>query len=242
MNKDDLERTLILTIQDFCSKNGYSNDKIEFSLNSATDFSAAIIKNKLNLSTVNNILKKHNYFLRKNLLTIKDVSLEMLKYLKNNLVYSVCSFEEMIEEFINNVESTSYKAFDKKNPKEEIGRSFFELFSKGYGYTSYREPELAGGKCDLLFPEQEKIIEFKIWKSEEYFLSGIDEIKAYLKSKKWNDGYYIIFYNTNSDFINKQKEIKNLQKNYGNIKINIYFVNIKPTPPSKIRKVDNGKH
>ena len=132
------------------------------------------------------------------------------------------------------VESTGYKAFDLKNLKEEIGRTLLHFYMLGHGY---REAEMAAGKSDLILPNEKVIIETKIWRDKNRFISGINELSAYLESQSYSLGYYIIFDKTKkSNTIIKENGNKEVFwiKRKNNIWILCIFVKINPLSPSKL--------
>lgn len=176
----------------------------------------------------------------------KDVE-EMLQLMPRDVVYEWLKIKDDKDEILNRlplekkifnfkqlVESTGYKAFDLKNLKEEVGRTLLHFYILGHGY---REAEMAAGKSDLILPNEKVIIETKIWRDKNRFISGINELSAYLKSQSYDLGYYIVFDKTRrANAIMKENDNKEVFwiKPNKNIWILCIFVKINPISPSQL--------
>jgi len=133
--------------------------------------------------------------------------------------------------FKDYIEGTAYEVFRVADtPNEELCRTLLQTFLIPRGF---REAHMAGGRCDLIYPEHNIIIETKIWRGEKYFEDGILELKEYLKSQKYRTGYYIVFDNTKKQnaVVKKYKsEVFDIEDD--NYLIRCVFITINPIAPS----------
>jgi hypothetical protein len=73
--------------------------------------------------------------------------------------------------------------------------SFLVPLINGEGFY-YIESETAdAGRMDIVvtYGREEFIIELKIWHGEEYRIAGLEQLKAYLRSRNAKEGYLLTF-------------------------------------------------
>jgi hypothetical protein len=139
------------------------------------------------------VLDFQKYYLREYLDTIaKNVKSYAGKALSFN---NICA---SLDEFKVLVESQLYHAFEENKPREEIGRSLVQaLFCNSFPEKNiqFREVTVAEGRSDnMLVVGMEKYpFEVKIWRGEEYYQKGLEQIKYYMNYENVEFGFYIIF-------------------------------------------------
>lgn len=174
---------------------------------------------------------------------------EMLELMPNDIIYmwnklkvernikmarSTDNIMKRIVDFKKATESIYYVAFNvTPQPREEIGRTLLQAY---LNVISFREIKMAAGQSDIFCPDDNTIIETKIWRGTQYFNDGIMELEEYLLSQKYSSGFYVVFYNT----IKKPTAIKNDRDIFKittprGTDICCVFINIKPISPSKKR-------
>jgi len=142
---------------------------------------------------VPDVLDFQKYYLKVYLDTIaKNVKSYAGKALSFN---NICA---SLDEFRVLVESQLYHAFEENNPREEIGRSLVQAsFGNSFPEKNiqFREVTVAEGRSDnMLVVDMEKYpFEVKIWRGEEYYQKGLEQIKYYMNYENVDFGFYIIF-------------------------------------------------
>jgi len=146
------------------------------------------------------------------------------------------NFYNTILEFKRFIEGGGFKAFTvTENPQEETGRTLIQAYLTNRGF---REAEMGGGKCDLIYPNEEIIIETKIWRDSERFQDGIEELCSYLDAQGYHTGYYLLFDNTQrGNVIVKANGAEVFDINYKSHKIHCFFIDINPITPCKKRRM-----
>jgi hypothetical protein len=143
------------------------------------------------------------------------------------------------------VERDGWRAFwnggslnnELKNCAEEIGKSQFMAFLKGFGinfeikHNTFQEVQEGSGYSDVVHIDERSnkyVFELKIWKGPVYFQTGITELESYLSHEELDEGYYIIF-----DKRKRQKRvIENPITTESGKTIHIIQIDIAPTSPT----------
>jgi hypothetical protein len=114
------------------------------------------------------------------------------------------------------------KIFNKKDAAflERQGRLIFLSFLvpliNGEGFYYIESETVDAGRMDMVvvYGKEEFIIELKIWHGEEYHQAGIEQLKAYLKSRNAKEGYLLTFdFRKESNRVHKEEwlELENLR-------------------------------
>ena len=149
-----------------------------------------------------------------------------------------------LNQFKQFVERDGWKAFwengstrhDIKNSPEEIGKSQFMAFLKGYGITfevhhnTFQEVQEGAGFSDVIHIDHRGnrfLFELKIWNGPRYYETGITELESYLSHEGLTEGYYIV--------LDKRKIDKSLLETPRTINgktIQVIQIDIAPIPPT----------
>ena len=84
-------------------------------------------------------------------------------------------------------------------PQESVGRhlllAYIDEFVRRIGGVMYIEAQTGRGRMDiiLIHNNQKYIIETKIWRGDNRYQAGKQQLAAYLKSEGATEGYYVIF-------------------------------------------------
>ena len=227
----ELEKTILRIIQDYCYKRNINNLVSEFSLTIAPHIAKAISNDNLVYSKFESICNFRKDFYLANDLTNKHTLIDLYREIKTALSYYVFNnLHESLVEYKKRMENGNLKAFPK-GTKEDTLRSNLAIYLQ---YENFCEPRCGSGNADIIVPSQQSIIETKLWNGEEYYNSGISELKEYILRQGYTKGFYIIYdYNISPN---------NIIKNFGEVfeindnKLIIYiiFIRMNLISPSKI--------
>ena len=84
-------------------------------------------------------------------------------------------------------------------PQESVGRhlllAYIDEFVRRIGGVMYIEAQTGRGRMDIILTHnnQKYIIETKIWRGDNRYQAGKQQLAAYLKSEGATEGYYVIF-------------------------------------------------
>lgn len=147
------------------------------------------------------------------------------------------SIEDLLREFRVYAERDLAQDLVKDVVDEARLRAFLQTFLAGRGERSFREVPSGRGKTDILLisPDGEEIIEVKIWRGEEYFREGLEELEEYLRTQNLRKGYYVILdCSLENDFVN-QRGHEWVEEVRGK-RIHVIIITVRSVPPSKIRR------
>ncbi len=233
----ETRKFIISIIQDYCNKRGYVFESEAFALSFGSQCANLLSDNKLTVDTIKNLLKSYPSFCSGNDLSSEKFSVGLMDDISSKLHYVPLKPElyDTIVKFKEAVEGTLYAAFRvTEAPQEETGRTLLQAYMRPRGF---REAQMSGGNSDLVYPTEKTIIETKIWRDRERYLDGITELCGYLDAQGYNEGYYVLFDNTQApNIVIKEKGAKTYDLNCDGHTIHCFFVNINPTPPSKRRQ------
>jgi hypothetical protein len=232
---DDISKTIIRVIHDYCFNNSAPNFCNEFSLSICHSIQENIKSKTMNLSKFLEITKKRKDFYIANSIDKSNDFTKFNKGLYKKLGYelSFCNSTSLLTSlklFKRKMENGNSRSFPK-GTTEDMLRSTLLLFLYEEAFS---EPRSGAGNCDIIVPSEKVIIETKIWKGEEYYNSGFPELNDYIKKNNYDEGYYVIFnYNqTENKLIKENGEI--FEKEFEGKKIHILFINMNAIRPSKI--------
>lgn len=233
----ETRKFIIGLVQDYCNRCGYTFESESFSLSFGSHCANLLANNTLSVDSIKALLKKYQSFISGNDLIPEDFSTELIDEISAKLHYvpPKPAFCFAIEAFRKEVEGSLYRAFQVSvTPQEETGRSLLQSYLRPRGF---REAQMSGGNCDLIYPTEKTIVETKIWRDRERYLDGITELCGYLDAQDYKEGYYILFDNTlTTNVIVKEKNSKTYDLSSDGHLIHCYFININPIPPSKRRR------
>lgn len=234
----EIEKTVLRIIEDYCYKRNINNLVIEFSLMVTVKISKAILNNNLTHERFRSICNSHREFYFANDLNNEQFLLNLYHVIKKEMMYY--EFDSVLDsliEYKNRMENGNLKGFPK-GTKEDTLRSNLAIY---LNYENFCESRCGSGNSDIIIPSQKSIIETKLWKGEEYFNSGIPELKEYLLKQGYFQGFYVVYdYNRNSNIIIEKKGEK-FEINYDGIRINVIFIRMNPVCPSQIYKNKKSK-
>ena len=84
-------------------------------------------------------------------------------------------------------------------PQESVGRhlllAYFDALVRRIGGMMHIEVPTGRGRMDLLITHNNRkyIIETKVWRGENRYQAGKQQLAAYLKSEQTTEGYYVVF-------------------------------------------------
>ena len=84
-------------------------------------------------------------------------------------------------------------------PQESVGRhlllAYIDEFVRRIGGVMYIEAQTGRGRMDIIltYNNQKYIIETKIWRGDNRYQAGKQQLAAYLKSEGTTEGYYVVF-------------------------------------------------
>jgi len=118
----------------------------------------------------------------------------------------------------------------KTNSNEEFCRSNLQTYLEKTGRTT-REAVSGGGLIDVLVASGEPV-EAKLWKGNEYFNAGVEELQEYMRAEGQAVGYYVVFDGLrDNEALESQRTIR-----VPEARIYQIAVRINPGPPSKRRQ------
>lgn len=231
---NDLSKTVIRIIQDFCFENSAIHLVDKFALAISTQIVQLIEKKSLLVNRLYDIAIIRHDFFDANDLDAKKFCKDL--YIRLNIELKFCtndSFNELLIEYKRRMENGLFKGFPKETSSEDTLRCNLAMYIKE---ETFLEPRTASGQCDICIPSQRMVIETKLWKGIEYYNSGLPELSSYLKSLKYIEGYYVIYdYNKNYNPIVKENgEV--FEMSFDTKLIHIIFVRMNAIAPSQIYK------
>lgn len=232
----DISKTVIRIIQDYCFNNSASILNGEFVLTVSPLVTKAINAGNLNLYRLSQIAQKRKDFFHANNLDITIFCKGLFKKLNYELsFYADVSFYNSIIEFKRKMENGNFRGYPKDKTSEDTLRSTLALYIQ---QETFCEPRSGAGNNDITVPSEHIIIETKLWKGQEYYNLGFPELNDYLEKSKYFEGYYIIFdYNQNpNSIIQKHGDI--FDEQYDGKLIHVIFVMMNATRPSQIYKTN----
>lgn len=231
---EDISKTVIRIIQDYCFNSSATILNNEFVLAISPLVTKSIKEKKLNLSELRKIVKRRMDFFHAN-------DLDMITFCKglfNKLNYELSfyvgiPFKDSIIEFKRKMENGNFRGYPKNKINEDTLRSTLALYIQ---QETFCEPRSGAGNNDITVPSEKIVIETKLWNGKEYYKSGFPELNEYLEKSNYTEGFYIIFdYNkTDNEVIKKQGEI--FDEQYQGKLIHIIFIRMNATRPSQIYK------
>ena len=113
-------------------------------------------------------------------------------------------------------------------PQESVGRhlllAYIHEFVRRIGGVMYIEAQTGRGRMDIILTHNNRkyIIETKIWRGDNRYQAGKQQLAAYLKSEGATEGYYVIF--------DHRKEVKSSVETETlaeNLTIRSYIINLR---------------
>lgn len=236
---DDISKTIIRIIQDYCFNNSASVMSNEFVLTISPLIAKSIKSAKLNLSELRIIVQKRKDFFYANELDVTTFCKGLFKKLNYELsFFTDASFYGSMITFKRKMENGNFRAYPKEKTSEDTLRSTLTLYIQ---QETFCEPRSGAGNNDITVPSEKVIIETKLWNGIEYYNSGFPELNDYLDKNNYMEGYYIIFdYNqAPNKVIIENGEV--FEMRYQGRLIHIIFVKMNATRPSKIYKESKEK-
>lgn len=234
MGDNDISKTVIRIIQDYCFNNSTPIFCNEFAITISPHIIKSVKTNSLDLDKLKNIAKKRNDFFIANGVRITPFCKGLFIKLNYELsFYEYESFYDSIVTFKRKMENGNFRGFPKKEVSEDTLRSTLALYIQ---QETFCEPRSSAGNNDITVPSEEVIIETKLWDGIEYYNSGFPELSDYLDKSNYTEGYYVVFdYNkTPNIVIKEQGEI--FDTKYQGKLIHVVFVKMNAVRPSQIYK------
>lgn len=231
---NDITKTIIRIIQNYCFNNSASTLSNEFVLTVSPLITSYIKSERLNLAELRKIIQKRKDFIYANDIDITSFTKGLFKKLNYELsFYSYTSFFDSMINFKRKMENGNSRAFPKDKTSEDMLRSTLAIYIQ---QETFCEPRSGAGNNDITVPSEKIIIETKLWNGSEYYNTGFPELEEYLDKSNYNVGYYIIFdYNqTPNQVIKENGEVYEIK--YKSKLIHIMFVKMNALRPSKIYK------
>ncbi len=231
---EDIAKTVIRIVQDYCFKNSASILNNEFVLTVSPLVTKSIRAGTLNLGEIRKLAQKRIDFFHANDLDITTFCKGLFNKLNYELSFYVdISFKDSMIEFKRKMENGNFRGYPKDKINEDTLRSTLALYIQ---QETFCEPRSGAGNNDITVPSEKIVIETKLWNGKEYYKSGFPELNEYLDKSKYIEGFYIVFdYNKNdNEVIKKQGEI--FDERYQGKLIHIIFIRMNATRPSQIYK------
>ena len=230
--KDDISKTIIRIIQDYCANHYALNLCNEFALTISPLISENIQLKTMDSGKFKEITKTRKDFYFANNINFETFNKDLFHKLKFELsFYDPSSFFRSLENFKHKMENGNSRGFPKENTSEDTLRCLLASFIQE---ETFCEARTSSGNSDIIVPSEKVIIETKIWRGMENYKSGLYELDDYLKKSKYYEGYYIVFdYNQTINEVVKEKgEIFDMQ--FKEQIIHVIFVKMNAIRPSKI--------
>jgi len=237
---DEIIKTVLRIIQDYCFDNSAAVLSDKFSLAIAPIVTSHIKSKSLDLSTLRGIAKKRNDFFIANNIDFSAFCKGLFRRLNYELTFNNNpSFFESMKTFKRKMENGNFRGFPKPTTSEDTLRSTLAIFIQE---ETFCEPRAAAGNDDISVPSEKVIIETKLWKGVEYYYSGYPELNEYLDKNNYCEGYYIIFdYNqAKNQIIEDKGEIFDVT--YDERLIHVIFIKMNAIRPSKKYQHINKSH
>lgn len=230
---DDIEKTILRVILDFCSKKSINCLTNEFALTVTPTIHSSIEFDNLTFLKFKNTCSKRKDFFIANDLNIDKFCPLLYKEIKQELsYYNFDTLLDSLKEYKRRLENGNSRGFPQ-GIKEDALRSDLSNYIR---YENFCEPRCSSGNCDIIIPTQKCIIETKLWHGEEYYNSGLPELCDYVKSQGYKKGYYVIYdYSVSENIIIKNKGEIFCVVNDG-IEISVIFIRMRKVSPSIIYK------
>lgn len=237
--REEISKTVIRIVQDYCFNNSALVLNNEFVLTVAPLISQAIANKTLTPAKMKCIVKKRADFLCANSLGADDFCKGLLA--KLNYEFSFCteaSFYSSIIEFKRRLENGNFRGFSKEKISEDTLRSTLSVYIR---QETFCEARSGAGNSDIVVPSEKTIIETKLWKGFEYYNAGFPELNDYLEKGNYVEGYYVIFdYNQAQNKIIKENgEV--FDTHFQGKLIHVIFIRMNVTRPSKIYSTGKKK-
>lgn len=235
MTDNDLSKTIIRIIMDYCFSNSaiYNNDKFALTLSSKI---INLRKKEYDFSLFYEEAKKRTDFFVANEINCFEFCKGLYKKLNQELsFYTPTTFFDLIVEFKRKIENGAFRGFPKAKTSEDTLRSTLTIY---LDVEAFCEPRSAAGNNDITVPSCKTIVETKLWEGEEYYNSGFPELNEYLEKYNYKTGYYIIFdYNKSINKIMKSNGAIFSTK-YCNKDIQVFFIRMNEVRPSEVYKTN----
>lgn len=231
---DEQVSSIIRIIQDFCFRNCIYSLVHEFSIAVAPQTSSLIKYSTVSFENFKKIAENRKDFFIANDLNQNDFIRKL--YYVINYEIGFCNFASFLEdliEFKRRVENGLAKAKGFQLHDEDTLRNFLSVYIKD---DTFLEARTSFGRSDIIVPSKKTVIETKIWKGQKYYEDGFPELASYLKSQKYQEGYYVIFDYSLSDNIVVKASGEVFDLEYQSFLIHIIFVRMDKVVPSKIGK------
>jgi len=230
--KNDISKTIIRIVQDYCANHDTLYLCNEFALTIGPLISEHIHAKTMNLDKFKKITKKRRDFYIVNNLDFNTFSKGLFERLKLELsFYAPASFFRSLKNFKEKMENGNFRGFSKDTTNEDTLRCSLALFIKE---ETFCEPRTSTGNCDIVVPSEKVIIETKKWRGMENFNAGLSELNDYLEKSNYHEGFYIVFdYNQTSNEIIKQKGEIFDEQFKGRI-MHVIFIKMNAVRPSRI--------
>lgn len=230
---DEIEKTILRIIQDYCYKNNIQNLVNEFSLTVTATIAKLYIRNNLTHENFKSACARRRDFFYANDLDTNIFIINLYRSIKKELSYYVFnSLQESLLEYKKRLENGNVKGFPS-GTKEDTLRSNLSVYLR---FENFCEPRCGTGNCDIIIPSQHAIIETKLWHGIEYFNSGLPELAEYLIRQNYSQGYYIVYDYSLKDNEVIRNEGESFQVSLSNVHINVIFIRMNRIAPSKIYK------
>ncbi len=138
--------------------------------------------------------------------------------------------------FKNYIENTAYEVFQKQPFNEELCRTLVQTYLSSRGF---REAHMGGGRCDLVYPSENTVIETKLWRGKQYFEDGLKQLRAYLRAQEYTIGYYLTFYRGANHEVRKAypEEVFPIHRD-GGPTIYCFMICVDPVAPSRKGEIE----
>lgn len=234
MSENDIDKTVIRIIQDYCFSNSAPIFCNEFAMTISPYVIKEIKANNLDLDKLKKTAKIRKDFFRANGVQIAPFCKGLFTKLNCELsLYEFESFYDSIVTFKRKMENGLSRAFTKEKVSEDELRCALALYIRD---ETFCEPRSSSGNSDITVPSKKIIIETKLWNGIEYYNSGFPELNDYLDKNNYTEGYYVVFdFNkTLNQVIKEQGEIFDIK--YKRKLIHVVFVRMNTICPSQIYK------
>lgn len=236
---EEIFKTVIRIVQDYCFNNSASILNNEFVLTVAPLISQTIANKTLTPAKMKSIAKQRTDFLHANNLDVDTFCKGLLAKLNYELqFYTKESFYSSIIEFKRRLENGNFRGFSKGKISEDTLRSTLSVYIR---QETFCEARSGAGNSDIVVPSEKTIIETKLWKGFEYYNAGFPELNDYLGKSSYTEGYYVIFdYNqTKNKIIKENGEV--FDTHFQGKLIHVIFIRMNVTRPSKIYSAGKKK-
>ena len=121
-----------------------------------------------------------------------------------------------------------------QTPKESVGRhlllTYLDQFVQAVGGSMYLEVQTGRGRIDILIAHNKRkyIIETKVWRGNNRYQAGKQQLAAYLKSEGATEGYYVVF-----DHRKEAEPRVETETFAGNLTIRSYIIPVIQEMPSR---------